>query len=100
MSSAHVGSPIRKSAGQRMLAPHRSLSQLATSFIASKCQGIHRVPLDSYLPMIFIADITLARERLLVFQESVVMSDNSHYSIVKELRTSTMRRNFNFRKSA
>ena len=45
MSIAHVGSPIRKSAGQRMLAPHRSLSQLATSFIASKCQGIHRVPL-------------------------------------------------------
>src|SRR5205085_6960685 len=45
MSSAHVGSPIRKSTDQRMLAPHRSLSQLATSFIASKCQGIHRVPL-------------------------------------------------------
>ena len=45
MSSAHVGSPIRTSAGQRMLAPHRSFSQLATSFIASKCQGIHRVPL-------------------------------------------------------
>ena len=45
MSSAHVGSPIRKSTDQRMLAPHRSSSQLATSFIASKCQGIHRVPL-------------------------------------------------------
>ena len=44
-SSARVGSPIRKSAGHRMLAPHRRLSQLATSFIASKCQGIHRVPL-------------------------------------------------------
>jgi hypothetical protein len=28
-----------------MLAPYRSLSQLATSFIASKCQGIHHVPL-------------------------------------------------------
>jgi hypothetical protein len=28
-----------------MLAPHRSLSQLATSFIASMCQGIHRLPL-------------------------------------------------------
>ena len=47
MSSAHVGSPIRKSTDQRMLAPHRSLSQLATSFIASKCQGIHRVPFSS-----------------------------------------------------
>ncbi len=45
MSSAHVGSPIRKSAGRRVLAPLRSLSQLATSFIASMCQGIHRLPL-------------------------------------------------------
>ena len=45
LGSAQVGSPIRKSAGHRMLAPHRSLSQLATSFIASKCQGIHRLPL-------------------------------------------------------
>ena len=44
-SFTHVGSPIRRSAGQRMLAPYRSFSQLATSFIASKCQGIHRVPL-------------------------------------------------------
>ena len=41
MSSAHVGSPIRKSTDQRMLAPHRSLSQLATSFIAYWHQGIH-----------------------------------------------------------
>ena len=45
LSSAQVGSPIRRSAGQRVLAPHRGLSQLATSFIASKCQGIHRLPL-------------------------------------------------------
>ena len=44
-SSACVGSPIRRPAGHWMLAPHRSFSQLATSFIASKCQGIHRVPL-------------------------------------------------------
>ena len=35
-----VGSPIRKSAGQRIFAPHRSLSQLVTSFIGSQCQGI------------------------------------------------------------
>ena len=39
------GSPIRKSAGQRLLAPYRSLSQLATSFIAFTRLGIHRVPL-------------------------------------------------------
>jgi len=36
-----VGSPIRKSAGHRLFAPHRSLSQLVTSFVGSWCQGIH-----------------------------------------------------------
>jgi hypothetical protein len=39
------GSPIRKSTGQWLLAPHRRLSQLAASFIAFTRQGIHRVPL-------------------------------------------------------
>ena len=41
------GSPIRRSAGRRASAPHRGLSQLATSFIGFLCQGIHRVPLTS-----------------------------------------------------
>ena len=40
-----VGFPIRKSPGQRLLAPNRGLSQLATSFIAVFCQGIHHAPL-------------------------------------------------------
>ena len=40
-----VGFPIRKSPGQRLLAPNRGLSQLATSFIAIFCQGIHHAPL-------------------------------------------------------
>ena len=34
------GFPIRKSAGRRIFAPNRSLSQLVTSFIGSQCQGI------------------------------------------------------------
>ena len=37
------GCPIRRSAGQRVCAPHRGLSQLATSFIDFLCQGIHRM---------------------------------------------------------
>jgi hypothetical protein len=40
-----VGFPIRKSSDQRVLPSPRSLSQGATSFIASRCQGIHRMPL-------------------------------------------------------
>ena len=40
-----VGFPIRKSPDQRLCAAPRGLSQLATSFIACFCQGIHRAPL-------------------------------------------------------
>ena len=36
------GCPIRTSPDQRLLAAPRGLSQLATSFIASRSQGIHR----------------------------------------------------------
>jgi hypothetical protein len=42
---AYVGFPIRKSPDQSLCAAPRSLSQLATSFIACFCQGIHRAPL-------------------------------------------------------
>ena len=42
------GSPIRISADQRVLAPPHGFSQRATSFIASRCQGIHQM-LFSYL---------------------------------------------------
>ncbi len=40
------GFPIRKSPDQRLLSPPRSLSQSATSFIASTRQGIHQMPLS------------------------------------------------------
>ena len=36
-----VGCPIRRSADRWIFAPHRSFSQLITSFIGSQCQGIH-----------------------------------------------------------
>ena len=39
-----MGCPIRISTDQRLLAAPRGLSQRATSFIASWCQGIHRMP--------------------------------------------------------
>lgn len=38
------GCPIRKPTDQRLLAAPRGFSQRATSFIASWCQGIHRMP--------------------------------------------------------
>ena len=42
------GFPIRKSPDLRLLAATRSLSQPATSFIASRYQGIHRTPLVAW----------------------------------------------------
>ena len=39
-----VGCPIQISTDQRLLAAPRGFSQRATSFIASWCQGIHRMP--------------------------------------------------------
>ncbi len=41
-----MGCPIRTSTDQRLLAAPRGFSQRATSFIASWCQGIHRMPLS------------------------------------------------------
>jgi hypothetical protein len=40
-----VGFPIRKSPDQRVFAAPRGLSQLTTSFIAARRQGIRQVPL-------------------------------------------------------
>jgi len=40
-----MGYPIRESPDQRLLAPPRGLSQLATPFIARIRQGIHHKPL-------------------------------------------------------
>ena len=42
-----VGFPIRRSPDQRVLAPPRSLSQLATSFFASQRQGIRQKPFST-----------------------------------------------------
>ncbi len=47
-----VGCPIRRSAGQRLFAPHHSISQRTTSFIASYRQGIHQMPLGHLIALI------------------------------------------------
>lgn len=47
LSSLSLGFPIRTSPDQRLLASPRGLSQLATSFIAFWCQGIHTYALSS-----------------------------------------------------
>ena len=54
---ATAGCPIRRSRDQRLLASPPGLSQRATSFIASQCQGIHQMPL-------FVARSTTSRPDL------------------------------------
>src|SRR5579871_2931275 len=44
MISLRRGCPIRISLDQNLLAVPQSFSQRATSFVASWCQGIHRMP--------------------------------------------------------
>ncbi len=41
----HVGFPFRNPRLKWLLLPNLGLSQVTTSFIASDCQGIHRVRL-------------------------------------------------------
>ncbi|MBM2816524.1 MAG: hypothetical protein HW421_3286 [Ignavibacteria bacterium] len=43
-----MGCPIRKSSDQSIFPAPRSISLVVASFIASLCQGIHRMPLVSY----------------------------------------------------
>ena len=45
-----MGCPIRRSRDQRLLASPPGLSQRATPFIASQCQGIHQMPLRRSIP--------------------------------------------------
>lgn len=50
-----VGFPIRKSTDQRVLASPRGLSQPITSFIASQCQGIHKMPLCAWFALSWLS---------------------------------------------
>ena len=60
-----MGCPIRISTDQSLLAAPRGFSQRATSFIASWCQGIHRMPLSYSDPVVR-------------FQASVFRKNRSH----------------------
>ena len=40
LSFSQPGFPIRISTGLRLLSPHRGFSQIAASFVGSRCQGI------------------------------------------------------------
>ena len=86
-SLPQVGFPIRKSAIQWLFAPHRSLSQLITSFIGSWCQGIHPMlllawPFDRIIdPFWFSCHIAVTWLILkwLSFTRRWVFNPKSHY---------------------
>src|SRR5690606_22618952 len=59
------GCPIRISPDQRLLAPPRSFSQHATSFIASMRQGIHQMPLKRLISALLVMHRSQTRRCLL-----------------------------------
>ena len=59
-----MGSPIRKSTGLGLFAPHRGLSQLVTSFLASESLGIPRTLLLDFL----VSSFTLSCDPVLEFE--------------------------------
>src|ERR1700756_5647563 len=86
-----VGCPIRTSTDQRLLAAPRGFSQRATSFIASWCQGIHRMPFSrSRSPRISrytihhaqkpsSAEAASAHRRLTLAQHTTVASEHQSH---------------------
>lgn len=55
------GCPIRKSTDQSLFTTPRRLSQKTTSFIASQCPGIHRMPLLTwpyYVPNVMLINLS------------------------------------------
>ena len=50
-----LGFPIRKFTDQSLFAAPRNISQRTTSFIASQCQGIHKMPLSRLIVLIINA---------------------------------------------
>ena len=55
-----MGCPIRTSTDQSLLAAPHGFSQRATSFIASWCQGIHRMPLSRSIRVSLSSDRPLS----------------------------------------
>ena len=80
-----VGCPIRISTDQRLLAAPRGFSQRATSFIASWCQGIHRMPLScSRASLDCSSDLTMHRNhpQLRIAPCGASFSYTAHYRIL------------------
>jgi hypothetical protein len=59
------GFPIRKSTDQSLLTAPHGLSQRATSFIASQCQGIHQMPFRHLIVLITTMHHRLAFRRMM-----------------------------------
>ena len=52
-----TGCPIRIFTDQRLFAPPRNFSQLITSFVAFRSQGIHRLPLSCFFFLLLLGCI-------------------------------------------
>jgi hypothetical protein len=76
IEDCQVGFPIRTSRDQRVLSPPPGLSQSATSFIASCCQGIHQTPLSRLIR---------SRRRRALLREELVRSSTRPSAFCSEV---------------
>ena len=91
-----VGFPIRKSTDQRVLASPRGLSQPITSFFASQCQGIHKMPLCAWFALswlsVFRSSLSVIRIKKIFFSWPFVITHslNSSISILIRIQVSVL----------
>ena len=87
------GFPIRTFPDQRLLAAPRNFSQLATSFVACRYQGIHHAPLTTW-PQVW--QLSSMQPTILIHDHSLSQSESNfnnsfstiliyHCEVVKEL---------------
>src|SRR5579864_9051744 len=93
------GFPIRKSSDQSVLATPRSLSQPATSFIASQCQGIRQTPLLCLISR-FVSETTIEDRHLGSFRAGDDPRMNGLVTHFLPLRLGDGARNLDFQTSS
>lgn len=70
-----VGFPIRISTDQRVLASPRGFSQPITSFFASQCQGIHKMPLCAWFALSWLSAQAKLALPAISYQSSVIRKE-------------------------
>jgi hypothetical protein len=85
------GFPIRKFTDQSLFAAPRNLSQRTTSFIASRCQGIHQTPLSRLIVLINNAHPCLRAEKVSAWPDGRKNIEKRPVSFLRSVRRNAVR---------